>query len=237
MGTFTSGPLPLNRAVMKASTPALSRSAEPVLIATDTYLTRPVLVSTWQTNKPEPTGLRPSGRLGQGIDGLKIKAARFCSALTAGLSEKAKSDTMTVRQRIARCVIIWSSLSRLCCNRHSDGGLRRINRRDFQHRRKVAFVISPSVSALCFQLAFQVENFDSALPNNLLLPTLHHDHGFKVARRTTGSLFDCELNLGNRFFAHASIISTKSRTVHADFVTPAAIAGVERMELLNFTKL
>ena len=109
---------------MKASIPVLSRSAEPVLFATDTYLTRPVLISTWQTNKPEPSGLRPSGSLGHGIYGLKIKAARFRSALTAGLSEKAKSDTMAVRQRIAfRVNICPLRLLRLGRNRHFNGGL------------------------------------------------------------------------------------------------------------------
>jgi hypothetical protein len=38
-------------------------------------------------------------------------------------------------------------------------------------------------------------------------------------------------------FAHPSILATKSRTVHAEFSTPAAIAGVHRIAMLVFTKL
>jgi hypothetical protein len=38
-------------------------------------------------------------------------------------------------------------------------------------------------------------------------------------------------------FTHASIISTRSRTVQNLFVTPAAIAGVQRIAMLDFTKL
>jgi hypothetical protein len=36
---------------------------------------------------------------------------------------------------------------------------------------------------------------------------------------------------------HASATSTKSRIVDKLFVTPAAIAGVHRMAMLDFTKL
>jgi hypothetical protein len=88
--------------------PALSRIAKPVLFATETYLTSPVFVSTWQTNKPEPSGLRPSGSAGHGIRGLKIMA-RFCSALAAGCREKAKINTIAVSRSVYRVSILPQS--------------------------------------------------------------------------------------------------------------------------------
>jgi hypothetical protein len=45
--------------------------------------------------------------------------------------------------------------------------------------------------------------------------------------RPSGLLLDRLVNVAYPF-AHASIIPTKSRTVHADFSMPTAIAGVQR---------
>jgi hypothetical protein len=57
-----------------------------------------------------------------------------------------------------------------------------------------------------------------------------------MCRRTSGVFFDCFLNV-RYSLAHVSIISTRLRTVQNVLVTPAAIAGVQRMAMFVFTKL
>ena len=53
---------------------------------------------------------------------------------------------------------------------------------------------------------------------------------------TSGAFLDCFSDVLYAF-AHASTIVTRSRTVQKVFVTPAAIAGVQRIAMLDFTKL
>jgi hypothetical protein len=53
--------------------------------------------------------------------------------------------------------------------------------------------------------------------------------------RSTAFPFFCSVFNPFDSFAQASIISTRSRTVQKLFVTPAAIAGVHRIAILDFT--
>ena len=74
----------------------------------------------------------------------------------------------------------------------------------------------------------QIENFYHTFPRDLVEIALSDGSRFPMCRRTSGVFFDCFFNV--RYpRAHASTISTRSRTVHKLFATPAAIAGVHRI--------
>jgi hypothetical protein len=74
----------------------------------------------------------------------------------------------------------------------------------------------------------QIENFYHTFPHDLVEIALSDGSRFPMRRRTSGVFFDCFLNVRHPL-AHASTISTRSRTVHKLFATPAAIAGVHRI--------
>jgi hypothetical protein len=78
----------------------------------------------------------------------------------------------------------------------------------------------------------QIENFYHTFPRDFLVEIALSDGSrFPMCRRTSGVFFDCFFNV--RYpRAHASTISTRSRTVHKLFATPAAIAGVHRIAML-----
>ena len=64
----------------------------------------------------------------------------------------------------------------------------------------------------------QIENFYHTFPRDLVEMALSDGSRFPICRRTSGVFFDCFLNV--RYpLAHASTISTRSRTVHKLFVS------------------
>jgi hypothetical protein len=85
-------------------------------------------------------------------------------------------------------------------------------------------------------MAFQIEHFDNAFPNGLFSEPFHHEHRLNVSHWTARSLLDRALNILDAIAAHASIMCTESRTVDAKLSTPAAIAGVQRIAMLDFMK-
>ena len=82
----------------------------------------------------------------------------------------------------------------------------------------------------------QIENFYHTFPRDFVEIALSDGSRFPMCRRTAGVFFDCFLNVRDSL-AHASIIVTRSRTVQNVSVTPAAIAGVQRIAMLDFRKL
>jgi hypothetical protein len=127
-----------------------------------------------------------------------------------------------------------------CRNRSPDSSIWRINRRDSQYNRVLCvfpFPKLPAVGSLCFWMPVQIENFHHTFPRDLVDEIALSDGSrFPMCRRTSGVFFDCFLNV-RYSLAHVSIISTRSRTVQKVLVTPAAIAGVQRIAMLDFTKL
>jgi len=85
-------------------------------------------------------------------------------------------------------------------------------------------------------MAFKTERFNYAVPYDLATKEFNHWIGADVLRFAVMHLLDCIFKFFNAL-AHLSIISTRSRTVQHVFVTPAAIAGVHRIAMLDFTKL
>lgn len=85
-------------------------------------------------------------------------------------------------------------------------------------------------------MACEREGFDDAFPRRLSSEHLFNSHRELIIGAAFVHRFYRLPNVLDSV-VHASIISTRSRTVHAELTTPAAIAGVHRIALLNFTKL
>jgi len=85
-------------------------------------------------------------------------------------------------------------------------------------------------------MSVKLERFDDLFPYDLAEITFRHRRGINVRGAASSVLLNILAN-GLYAFAHASTISTRSRTVQNLFVTPAAIAGVQRIAMLDFTKL
>ena len=85
-------------------------------------------------------------------------------------------------------------------------------------------------------MSVKLESFDHTFPHYLIEITFRHRRRINVRGAASGVLLNILAN-GLYAFTHASTISTRSRTVQNLFVTPAAIAGVQRIAMLDFTKL
>src|SRR5260370_41276854 len=118
--------------------------------------------------------------------------------------------------------------------------MRRVHRRDSENDRVSRFFAwlpsLPCVSAFRDWVIWQVEGLDTSIPHSFLEPFLLYAKGLDMLRATLLPLLYGILDSHNAL-AHVSIISTRSRTVQKVFVTPAAIAGVQRIAMLDFTKL
>jgi hypothetical protein len=108
-----------------------------------------------------------------------------------------------------------------CRNRSPDSSIWRINRGDSQYNRVLRvlpFPKSPAIGSLCFRMSVKLERFDHAFPYDLIEITFRHRRGIKVCGAASGVLLNILAN-GLYAFAHASTISTRSRTVHKLFVS------------------
>jgi hypothetical protein len=89
---------------------------------------------------------------------------------------------------------------------------------------------------ICRFANVKVEGLDDAFPNCIPFESFIDQHGPHMGSAAFFRLLNGLLYSFNSL-CHASTISTKSRMVDKLFVTPAAIAGVHRMAMLDFTKL
>ncbi|CAN5428945.1 hypothetical protein BH18VER1_BH18VER1_07880 [soil metagenome] len=85
-------------------------------------------------------------------------------------------------------------------------------------------------------MAGEIERFNHTVPSDFTAKEFDYWLRRDVPCRTIMYRFHGLSELVGAL-GHASIISTMSRTAQSVFVTPAAIAGVQRTALLIFTKL
>ena len=85
-------------------------------------------------------------------------------------------------------------------------------------------------------MPFDVERLNDPIPRNFAVEKINYRLRVDVPRFAMVHRLNCLSQLVDAL-AHCSIISTRSRTVQNVFVTPAAIAGVHRIAMLDFTKL
>ena len=85
-------------------------------------------------------------------------------------------------------------------------------------------------------MVLELESFYHALPNDCIKKSFLGYERFNMRCTTLLALLYSPLYPFDSL-AHVSTIVTRSRTVHNVFVTPAAIAGVHRIAMLDFTKL
>ena len=158
------------------------------------------------------------------------------SRSTKGIKTGMNKRSHSARRSSLRVVLHFFCF---CRNRSPDSSIWRINRGDSQYNRILRvppFPKLPAVRSLCLWMPVQIENFYHTFPRDLVEIALSDGSRFPMCRRTSGVFFDCFFNV--RYpRAHASTISTRSRTVHKLFATPAAIAGVHRIAMLDFTEL
>ena len=81
-----------------------------------------------------------------------------------------------------------------------------------------------------------LERLDFTSPRQLTLEIFRDGRSADVSGRAMVHDLDGVFDFGE-VFAHASIISTRSATVHAELITPASTAGAQRTVMCVFTKL
>src|SRR5664280_1402446 len=99
---------------------------------------------------------------------------------------------------------------------------------------RVARIVQPRIRRIRLGMAFQVKDLYDAIPNRFTVENLFNRHALAVRGFRAMQL----VNSLPEFFdmAHPAA-SSKSPTPQNIPVTPAAIAGVQRMVLCRFTKL
>ena len=90
------------------------------------------------------------------------------------------------------------------------------------------------MAAFRFRMPGEIENLDDSVPRDLTAKQFDHKLWADVSCLAAVHRFDGSLEFVGAF-AHASIISTRSRTVQNVCVTPAALAGVQRTAAVVLT--
>ena len=124
---------------------------------------------------------------------------------------------------LCQCLIFRLLLSFGCS--YFDGGLRRIDWRNFQYCScliLIAVAVCPGIGVFRFRVTDQSKHFDNSIPSSLALKLLFDSDRCFPPRLAFVGCADSVLKLDDVFRWH----SLKSDTLHALFSMLASIAGV-----------